>query len=147
MERVRGMYQKILLAVDGSEHASRAAMRALYLVKELADSTITICYVSKEGPTKAQLLESHFDVTSVLDQKASKVIQASLEAFNREGVPYRLEVLWGEPAYEIVELSKNCGFDLIVMGSRGLGTFTGVFLGSVSQRVLQEAPCPVMIVK
>ncbi|MBP1934811.1 universal stress protein [Ammoniphilus resinae] len=141
------MYQKILLAVDGSEHASRAAMRALHLVKELKNSTITICYVSKEGPTKSQLLESHFDVTSVLGQKAYQVIQASLQAFDREGVPYRLEVLWGEPAYEIVELSRIGSYDLIILGSRGLGRFTGVFLGSVSQRVLQEAPCPVMIVK
>jgi nucleotide-binding universal stress UspA family protein len=56
-------------------------------------------------------------------------------------------ILEGRPADKIVEAAKEGGFDLIVMGSRGLGGVKEFFLGSVSDRVADEATCPVAIVK
>ena len=56
-------------------------------------------------------------------------------------------MITGRPADKIVELAKEEGFDLIVLGSRGLGNIKEFFLGGVSDRVADEAPCPVLIVK
>jgi nucleotide-binding universal stress UspA family protein len=53
----------------------------------------------------------------------------------------------GRPADKIVETAKNGNFDLVVVGSRGLGGIKEFFLGSVSDRVADEAPCPVLIIK
>jgi nucleotide-binding universal stress UspA family protein len=53
----------------------------------------------------------------------------------------------GRPADEIVKTAKEENFDLIVMGHRGLGRVKEFFLGSVSDRVADEAHCPVLIVK
>lgn len=53
----------------------------------------------------------------------------------------------GRPSERIVEVAKEGKFDVIVMGSRGLGGIKGFFLGSVSDRVADEAACPVLIVK
>jgi len=53
----------------------------------------------------------------------------------------------GRPSDEIVETAKEGNFDIVVMGSRGLGGIKEFFLGSVSDRVADEAACPVLIVK
>jgi len=53
----------------------------------------------------------------------------------------------GRPSNKIVETAKEGNFDIIVMGSRGLGAIKEFFLGSVSDRVADEATCPVLIVK
>ena len=53
----------------------------------------------------------------------------------------------GRPSDKIVETAKEGNFDLIVMGHRGLGRVKEFFLGSVSDRVADEAHCPVLIVK
>ena len=56
-------------------------------------------------------------------------------------------IVQGRPANQIVEAVKEGNFDLIVMGSRGIGGIKGVLLGSVADRVADHAECPVMIVK
>lgn len=57
------------------------------------------------------------------------------------------KLLEGRPSDRIIEAAKEGNFDLIVMGSRGLGGIKRFFLGSVSDRVADEAECPVLIVK
>ena len=57
------------------------------------------------------------------------------------------KILEGRPADKIVETAKDDKTDLIVMGSRGIGGIREFFLGSVSDRVADEATCPVLIVK
>ena len=57
------------------------------------------------------------------------------------------KLLKGRAADKIVETAHQGGFDLIVLGSRGLGEIKEIFLGSVSDRVADEAKCPVLIVK
>ncbi|MDF2564158.1 MAG: hypothetical protein K0Q53_553, partial [Massilibacillus sp.] len=53
----------------------------------------------------------------------------------------------GSPAVVILDVAANENSDLIVMGSRGLGVVKGVLLGSVSQHLVEQAKCPVMVVK
>ena len=57
------------------------------------------------------------------------------------------KLLEGRPADKIVEAAKEGEFDIIIMGNRGLGGVKEFFLGSVSDRVADEASCPVLIVK
>jgi nucleotide-binding universal stress UspA family protein len=60
---------------------------------------------------------------------------------------FTTKLVEGRPADKIVETAKLESCDLIVIGSRGLGGIKEFFLGSVSDRVADEAPCPVLIVK
>jgi nucleotide-binding universal stress UspA family protein len=53
----------------------------------------------------------------------------------------------GRADVEIVELAEELGADIIVVGSRGLGGFRRVLIGSVSDSVVRHAPCPVLIVR
>ena len=56
-------------------------------------------------------------------------------------------IVLGQPAAAIVETAEERGTDLVVVGARGLGLLGRLFLGSVSDRVAHQAPCPVLVVK
>lgn len=68
-------------------------------------------------------------------------------ADKEEKVAIETVLAWGNPADVIVEKAREIKFHLIVMGSRGLGAISGLLLGSVSDRVIKLAPCPVLIVR
>ncbi|MBA2665246.1 MAG: universal stress protein [Bradymonadaceae bacterium] len=141
------MFQRILLATDGSEHAERAADAALGLARELSDAHVTLLHVSSQAPSRGQLLQANLDIKSLLEAEAHATIASIESKFTEAGLPYRLEVALGDPAQKIVEIAAARGIDLIVIGSRGLGPVSAVLLGSVSHRVAHDAGCPVMIVK
>jgi nucleotide-binding universal stress UspA family protein len=83
-------------------------------------------------------------------QHAADTAKAHLHAFLEEsapepdGVVVNPVVVEGAPADVLTELARNA--DLLVVGTRGRGGFTGLLLGSVSQRCAQRAPCPVVVV-
>ncbi|WP_164985158.1 universal stress protein [Ammoniphilus sp. CFH 90114] len=138
---------KILLATDGSEHANRAVEQTLFLAGSIPQSEVTLIHVSSKIPPREKLFESNFNVLSILEDQAHDALKQTEKQFQEQGIDYRLEVAWGDPASEIVNQAKREGSQVIIIGSRGLGRLSEVIMGSVSQRVLHEAHCPVMIVK
>jgi nucleotide-binding universal stress UspA family protein len=141
------MFSKILLAIDGSEHANRASKSTLELVIQLGNVSITILHVSTSAPSRRELLQTNFDVHSLLENQAHRIVRETEDAFKSVGILYTFQVALGDPATEIIDRAKEGEYDLIIMGKRGLDPLRQVLLGSVSQKVLQHAPCPVMIVK
>ncbi|WAI00681.1 universal stress protein [Methanogenium organophilum] len=140
------MYTKILLATDGSENARRAADEAAGLARELSSHVILV-YIINTPPSQSRMAKANFDVHSLLEEDARSEIKDTIQIFEKEDLPYTLKVAIGDPAAEIIEIAEKEKTDMIVIGSRGLGTIKGVFMGSVSQRVAHHASCPVMIVK
>ena len=63
-----------------------------------------------------------------------------------EDIHVETEALLGNPAEVVVEEAEEEHYDLVVMGSRGLGKIKGIFMGSVSQQVVQECKCPVLVI-
>jgi len=141
------MFHTILLAVDGSENARRAAETAAGLVPALAGSSLVIVYVAAVPPSQSRIVKANFDVHALLEEDAHEIAGPILNLIEDAGVPYTLKVGMGDPASEILSTAEDIGADLIVIGSRGLGVLKGVVLGSVSQKTAQLAACPVMIVK
>jgi nucleotide-binding universal stress UspA family protein len=139
------MFKNILLAVDGSEHAIRAARLAAELA---ACHQASLRLVAAYDPVPPYLGEPNFQI--ILDaqlQEAERNIAKTLEILGEVPGEIQTEILQGPPAEAILEVAKNRHCDLIVMGSRGLGQFVGLLLGSQSQKVVQHAECPVLIVK
>lgn len=133
---------KVVVGVDGSE-ASRAAVR--WAAAEAALRGVPL--VAVEAWEFSPLIFAA-DVPVALDELRSTV-EEHLSGVVRDEV--------GEPGPETVErvveeapvpalLGQVAAGDLLVVGSRGRGGFTGLLLGSVSQQVAQHAPCPVAIV-
>ena len=81
-----------------------------------------------------------------LRRRASEMIDSICTQAGCDGLPTEKEVLMGEPYEVILKTAKEEGADLIVMGNRGFSKIKRFFVGSVTQRVISEAPCPVLVV-
>lgn len=139
------MFKNILLAVDGSEHAIRAARIAADLAR---CHQASLRLVAVYEPIPPYLGEPNFQL--ILDAQlrdADKNVEKTLEIVGEIPGEINTEILQGPPAEAILDVVKARECDLIVMGSRGLGQLAGLLLGSQSQKVLNHAPCPVLIVK
>lgn len=139
------MFQKILLAYDGSAHSQRAVAVAQDItLKYGAEIRIVYAFhpISKiiGSPTLEDLMQRETAQGNEIAEEAAKPLR-------KAGLDPHIEVLEGPPADAILRVAQVRDVDLIVMGSRGLGDARALFLGSVSHKVLQSASCPVLIVR
>ena len=136
--------KKILVPIDGSEYS----MRALEKAKELGEfykAEITLLTVIDTGrfmtiDFEQDMLNTGIESGQELLLKYSQVLEAYPYGFKST---YRL----GDIANEIITVAEENNFDLIVIGSRGLGMFTRSLLGGVSHKVVSHVPTSVYVVK
>jgi nucleotide-binding universal stress UspA family protein len=140
------MYTKILIPIDGSEHARRALDHAIKLAGNLdSNPLLTIMHVKDILPYLEPI--SGTNVLEMQEDSAQELIQPAVSLVEEAGLGSFWLSVQGDPAQTICKAAAESGYDLIIMGSRGLGRFTEMFLGSVSHKVIQYAPCPVLVVK
>ncbi len=142
------LYEKILVAVDGSGQSNRALKEALRIA-QFANSKITLIHVYPQDPSSSTLISANQQFYKILKDsgktvlgEAQKVVAAECEVVNVEALE-----LEGDAAEQIVQTAKDSKYNLIVLGARGVNKLSGLILGSVSQGVIKNAPCPVLIVK
>jgi len=138
--------KKILLPFDNSVHSVNAAHYALGLAQLTgAHVTIVHCYEWEASiiEVPSPLIK---DIESTSRKKAEDILKTAEEIFNARGVDYTLNVVYGSPGKVLSEYSKSKGYDLIIMGSHGHSDIAGLFLGSVTHRVLNTIYCPVLVV-
>jgi nucleotide-binding universal stress UspA family protein len=138
------MFKNILLAIDGSDNASRAAKLAGDLVRE---TKANLWLVTAFDPVPSYLGEPNFQqaVNSRLEA-AGTILKAALQDVGKIPGELKTEILEGPAAEAILKVVKTRQNDLIIMGSRGLGTLSVILLGSQSLKVLHHAPCPVLVI-
>lgn len=145
---------KILLAVDGSSGSETAIQEIVRRpwgtnseLKVITVAEIPIMPVVEPwGPPHnyfAVLERAAYEAATVVLEKAL----ARLKRIATDSLKISSEVLQGPPAQTIVEEAERWGADLIVMGSRGLGAWSRLLLGSVSNSVVHHAKCSVEIVR
>ncbi|HLA06011.1 MAG TPA: universal stress protein [Anaerolineales bacterium] len=139
------MFKRILLAVDGSEHAVHAATVAGELARRM-NSQLRIVIVYDPIPHYLGEPNLQFAISARL-KEAQEILQRASDAVGSTKDDQDTEIIEGSPAEAIIELAKTHKSDLIVMGSRGLGKLAGLVMGSTSQKVVSHAPCPVLIVR
>jgi nucleotide-binding universal stress UspA family protein len=139
------MFERILLAVDGSDHAVRAAKVAADLARRM-ESELWI--VAAYDPIPPFLGEPNMqEAINARLEDAQSILKAAKAVVGEVAGGVHTEMLEGSSAEAIIEVAKTRKSDLIVMGSRGLGRLAGLVLGSTSQKVVSHAPCPVLIVR
>ena len=135
--------EKILLAVDGSQHASRACEMAGKLSGALG-VPVDVVHVVHDGTlaTSASVEEYARIEKVVITQRellesigGRVVAEAAKRVVERGGHVDETKVLVGSPAQQIVEYAREHDADVIVMGRRGLGDVSGLLMGSVSHKV------------
>lgn len=139
------MFKSILVPYDGSPHSQRALETAITLAGH-TESTMRLLYAYDRIPP--YLGEPNFqDVVNRIVVAARGMVEGAADHARASGVPITADVLEGPAAEAILRAAEAEKFDLIIMGSRGLGRLQGLLLGSVSDRVLRHANVPVLIVR
>jgi len=138
------MFSRILVAIDGSESAKKAFEESIYLAQkcnsELDLVHVVQCELGGDSATTFELIDE-------LKAKAKKMLDEYKIQASENNVPIEIMVTQGDPAQVIIDLAKTKRHDLIIMGTRGRSTFQELLIGSVSQKVMHHAICPVMVVR
>lgn len=142
---------KLLVPVDGSAASKKAADKAVEIAKKY-NSEITFLTVASIPD-----IHSHgpyygvgFDYESMTKKNVEinkNMLESIIGQLELEGIKYEKVVVAGEPYDEILKAANKSEYDYIVMGRRGFSKIARFFIGSVTQRVISESPCPVIVVK
>jgi len=140
------MYRRILVPVDFSEHGQRAMDHAVALARAVGAEVVL--FHAFERPTPPKVPATDAKLRAYLAEAVAEA-RARLEhlAAAQEGVTVRALTVEGRPADEILAALRDEDCDLVCMGSHGRGALREVLMGSVTERVLHHAPCPVLVVR
>jgi nucleotide-binding universal stress UspA family protein len=142
---------KILVPIDGSKASLNAAKKAVETARKDTASIKFLTVVHEDfanssgdvAITRGYLNE--YNNETILLQ-GNKLLDSLMAQLDLSGIITEKAVVFGVPYMSISEIAKDENFDLIVMGNRGFSKIKRFFIGSVVQRVISEAPCPVLVV-
>ena len=138
----------ILVPTDFSDHSREAIQTAIGLAKTLG-ARVHLTHVLHNpvqiGATGQVAIPQ--DLWGQMRDAAARKLEKASQTVSSEGIEVETQLTEGVNAQSIVELAKKIEADLIVMGTRGLSGLKHVMLGSVAERTVRLAPCPVMTVK
>lgn len=142
---MKSFYNKILIPIDGSEHADLAFRHALGLAAN-REIEIVLLNCFEELPATIGG-EARSALIGEMEAQAHKLLEPYVKIAKDAGHSCKTLVRGGPAARTIVHTANDEKCDLIAMGSRGLSDFSGMLMGSVSHRVLSLAKQPVLIVR
>lgn len=139
------MYRKMLVANDGSPGGGKALASALELAKRLDIGLTMICV--EEAPrfpaSIDEVTEALTDVAGVFD----KVVASAKALAQAQGVAFESHIVVGHPVPSIAEFVQSGGYDLLVIGFMGHSALYNRIIGSTTDRLVELAPCKVLVVK
>ncbi len=138
-------FSKILVPTDGSEYTKPAIQQAIELAK-MSGAKVTALYVLDQTVlTNMPMDTAVMNVYKTLEKEGQEAVNYVMELAKEAGVEAELEVKEGAPVKVILEESQN--YDIIVMGTLGRTGMSKLLMGSVAERVVRAAACPVMVVR
>lgn len=135
------MFKTVLFPIDTSREAREAAEAVVNLVKNYQSRLILLSVVEvakEEGETPANIMNS--------EEQVAKLLQGAQELFSQQGIEAEVIEREGMPSFAICDVADEFDADLIVMGCRGLGLTEEGASESVTNRVINLSPCPVLII-
>ena len=140
---------RVLYCTDFSENASRAFAYALNAANLRAGSELHLIHVIPEPD--AQFWKSYiYDAEGDVDEKAKKDIDEKIDREYRpqvpEGLVFKTAFRIGKSHAEILKYAEEIGAGLIVVGRQGAGALSSLFFGSVAEKVVKKAHCPVLVI-
>lgn len=139
------MFNEIVVAVDGSQHSQKA----LDYAKGLAEQCSATLRLVHAFPHISDLLgyDEYESLVARRENAGQLVLDKARQRLGETSVPVKEELLEGPGAEAILSVAEVRQADLIVMGTHGRSSLQGLLLGSVSQKVIHHAHCPVMVVR
>jgi nucleotide-binding universal stress UspA family protein len=140
------MYEKVLVPIDGSETAEKAVAHAVGIAKCMKAQVLGL-YVIDISVFSGIPTEAFWEnIKELLDEEGGRALKVLADMAEKEGVPWETEIAEGVPAEDIIRIAEDKEIDLIVMGTAGRTGLDRFLLGSVAEKVIRTAPCPVMVV-
>ena len=140
--------RKVLCPIDFSQHADLVVEWAAHLAEE-HDSEVILLH-AYHLPVEFQQLEGAYlppDFWSNVKSEADQTLSKFAEELRKSGIDVETVVREGYPASVIIDEAADQSVDLIVIGTHGLSGLKHLLLGSIAERVVQKAHCPVLTVK
>jgi nucleotide-binding universal stress UspA family protein len=140
-------FKNILVPLDYSVNGDDALRHAIALARDIGAGLLVIHVVPPYDPAYFERVRASWrpdrDTEANQQEKLSKHV-AKLVAPTR--VRYQTELRWGDPAQMILSTAKDRGADLIVIGRNGRTRWDHLLIGSVAEKVVHHAACPVLVV-
>ena len=132
--------------MDGSESALQAAKVAGDLARAVETKELQIVIAHEPVPTYSA--EPHtYNTINANPDKAQDIVQEAEDAVGSVPASVHSELIEGQITETVINTAKTRRSDLIIMGAQGLGRLASALLGINAQRIVSEAPCPVLIVR
>jgi nucleotide-binding universal stress UspA family protein len=142
--KINYSFKKILVALDGSKNSIRALSNAIQLAKQ-TDALIIGIFVIQAFPTEMGLMKTI--VGKAQSKHYKHFMQTAKTMCTKKGVAFFDVIEYGEEGKTIVSFAHKNNFNLIVVGSKGMGKLRELFLGSTSNYVVHSSKIPVLIIK
>ena len=147
--------KKILVPIDGSTASQNAAAQALALAGMYGSEVtfLTVVEITSELSYDVSTIGTmdYSTMSNILInlkvEREPNMLDTLLQTLDCKGINTDKKVIIGEAHPQIVGTAEDGNYDLIVMGHRGLNPLKRIFIGSVAKRVIEDAPCSVLIVK
>ena len=141
------MFSRILVPVDGSDNSYRALDAALLLSEKLG-AEVTAIHVMEDIPVSYVISEKLLrEIRDAYKKENQLILSKCSEIATKKRLVVQTKLLQGNPGSIILDFCEKEKYDIIIMGSRGMGKFKELVLGSVSSKILHHSSCPVMIIR
>ena len=140
-------FKKIMLPVDFSEHCGRAAEYAVWFA-QVSQGTIHLVHVisNPADPLYEPQEVAYWDMVEHSEKKAREMIEALAQRCLPAGSPRECHILQGDPYEKLMEAAQGIEPDLIVMSTHGHSRVAHLVIGSVAEKIVRHATCPVFVV-
>lgn len=140
------MFNKILLATDGSEHSSRAIDQTLKMVEPYKDQVQIDLIYAVDGESSKEDVLKYGDSHTATAKRKEKFLD-TVQEVEGKGIKADVIILHGEPKEVITDYANEHDYDCVVVGSRGRNKFQTLILGSVSHKLIKYIQKPVIVIK
>jgi nucleotide-binding universal stress UspA family protein len=140
----KSLYMNILVPLDGSKYSEKALLHACNMAKNYQSHLILLYVVEKL--ISINLLDRK-EYLKILRKFGNNVLIKAKKTTTLQGIDSKIIMKEGNITNEIIKLAKKEQCNLIIVGSKGLGATLRFFLGSVSNKLANNAPCSIFIVK
>lgn len=155
------MFEKILVPIDGSEHSQRALECAVQMAKRFNGKltllhvySITVPPVVMHEPSTLMPagvpVATSSEVSKMVEglhEAGAKMLSDAERQVRAAGVEVETVLKEGNAVQEIVKTAKEGEYNLVIMGARGTHRITELLMGNVTEGVVKNAPCPVLVIK